>query len=95
MSAIECILKTSSTLEKLNITDVNEYPSVRKVISRFTDDDTGSTMYQGTKVVRKQPGLDFLKSNYKTYTNVCWVACMTVLRLGLLIPLYLAMPCKL
>lgn len=75
VSAIECILKTSSTMEKLNSTDVNEYPSVRKVISRFTDDDTGSTMYQGTKVVRKQPGLDFLKSNYKTYIE-CVLGCL-------------------
>ena len=61
VDAIEAILKTNKSIEKLKTTTFEELPTVKKVLSRVqhTRDET---TYQGAKLVKYEEGVSYLKS---------------------------------
>ncbi len=60
VDAIEAILKTSKTIEKLKTTTFEKLPTVKKVLSRV--EHTHETTYQGAKIVKYEEGVSYLKS---------------------------------
>ena len=86
VSAIEAILRTSASMKKLKTTEMEDFPSVKKVLLRVKDDlpQPTSSGSQGVEVVGLDQSLAFLKSKYIAYI-VYWLACMNVLRMALLI----------
>ena len=66
VSAIEAILRTSTSLTKLKATKATEFPSVKKVLDRLKEDDCSKT-YQGIEVVRCTEALKFYGENSTTY----------------------------
>ena len=64
--ALEAIVKTGKSIEKLKSLSFDELPTVKKVISRIqsaeTDSDSAAT-YQAVKLVRYDDGIDFLTSH--------------------------------
>ena len=75
VNTIEVILRTSASMRKLKITEVEDFPSVKKVVLRLKDDlstssgSTSSRTYQGVEVVQFDQSLAFLKSKYKAYID--------------------------
>lgn len=72
VSTIEAILRTSASLKKLKTTEVEDFPSVKKVVLRLKDDlptSSGSKTYQGIEVVRLDQSLAFFKSKCKAYID--------------------------
>ena len=73
-------------MKKLKATkmEMEDLPSVNKVILRLKDDGSGGTSktYQG-EVIKLDQSLAFFASKYKTYID-CWRTCMNDLRIALL-----------
>ena len=66
VSTIEALLRTTKSIKKLKATEMEEFPSVKKVLLRLKDDKSNATSktYQGVELVRYDQGLTFLKSKY-------------------------------
>ena len=62
MDGIESLLKTNKAMEKLKSTNLDDFPSVKKVISHIQELDDEIT-YQGSEVVNYQQALTYLRSH--------------------------------
>ena len=70
VSAIQAMLRTSGSMERLTRLELENFPSVNKVLSRFKESEDGScTTYQGVDVARIEQGKTFLKTNYRSYID--------------------------
>ena len=57
LGALEALLKTSTSMEKIKAISFKDLPSVKKVLSRISQGDGSSTTYQGVELVRQEEGL--------------------------------------
>lgn len=62
VDVIEALLKTNKSIEKLKSMSLDDFPSVKKVMSRVQHTD-GEYTYQGAQLAYYQQGVDFLKSH--------------------------------
>lgn len=75
VSTIEAILRTSASMKKLKTTEMQDLPSVKKVLLRLKDDlsassgGTSSKTYQGVEVMKLDQSLAFFTSNYRGYID--------------------------
>ena len=53
VGALEAIVKTSKSMDKIKATSFEDLPSVKKVLSRIRPDDGGSTTYQGVELCKR------------------------------------------
>ena len=64
--AIDALMKTKKNLDKLKATPFEELPTVKKVLSRLTE-NAGSMTYQGQDLTRHEEGITYLKSHQAQY----------------------------
>ena len=70
VGALEAIVKTSKTMDKIKTTSFEDLPSVKKVISRIHQGDGGPATYQGVELSKYREGLALLQSHYEEYTEL-------------------------
>ena len=70
VGALEAIVKTSKTMDKIKTTSFEDLPSVKKVISRIHQGDGGPTTYQGVELSKYREGLALVQSHYQEYTEL-------------------------
>ena len=64
--AIESVIKTSNSVDKLRTTTFEDLPTLKKVIGRMSDgDDPGSKVYQGVQLTNYEGSLTFLKGKHQ------------------------------
>ena len=64
--AMESVIKTSSSGDKLKATSFEDLPTVKKVLHRMSDgDDAGSKVYQGVQLMNYERSLAFLKRKHQ------------------------------
>ncbi len=61
--AIESVLKTKKSMDKMKATAFEELPTVKKVLARIQQED-GSVMYQAAGLKMHDQALVFMKSHY-------------------------------
>ena len=62
IDAIEALLKTSKTVEKLKTLSFKELPTVKRVLSRIKDDDNIDMItYQSVQLTRYEDGMSFVE----------------------------------
>ncbi len=71
ISAIKGILKTSANIEKFKSTDIEQFPSVKKVLLRVKEETDGNFTYQSTELSRYHQGLKNHKSDYIDKVLAC------------------------
>ena len=76
VSTIEAILRTTAAMKKLQNTEMEDLPSVKKVILRLKHDATASSSsstssktYQGVEITKLDQSLSFITNNYKDYID--------------------------
>ena len=72
VNCIEAILRTSANIEKLKSIDVEEFPSVKKVLLRIKQSEgtaTSERTYQDTELTKYEQGLSFLKTHKDEYID--------------------------
>ena len=72
VGTIEAVLRTTTSIRKLKTTELEGFPSVKKVLERIKEDPSGSAtsksyQYQGVEITRCDQALTFLKNNYCIY----------------------------
>ena len=71
--AIEAVVKTSKSGDKLKATHFEDLPTVKKVLGRLShSDDSDSMVYQGVQLTNYERSLIFLKNKHQhsEYINV-------------------------
>ena len=64
--AIESVMKTSNSGDKLKVTNFEDLPTVKKVMGRMSDGDVpGSKVYQGVLPMNYESSLTFLKGKHQ------------------------------
>ena len=64
--AIESVMKTSNSGDKLKATNCEDLPTVKKVMGRMSDGDVpGSKVYQGVLLMNCEGSLTFLKGKHQ------------------------------
>ena len=64
--AIESVMKTSNSGDKLKATNFEDLPTVKKVMGRMSDGDVpGSKVYQGVLLMNYEGSLTFLKGKHQ------------------------------
>ena len=66
VSAIEAILKTTKSMEKLKDIEIEDFPTLKKVLSRVKDED-GHKSYQGFELTHYQQGWSFIMEHATEY----------------------------
>ena len=61
--AIESVVKTKRSMDKLRETPLEELPTVKKVLERIQQED-GSVSYQAVELTLYDTGLEFIKSHH-------------------------------
>ena len=72
VSTIEAILRTTASMKKLKSTEMEDLPSVKKVVLRLkssSSDSTSSKTYQGVEIAEVDQSLSFFTSHYKGYID--------------------------
>ena len=72
--AIEAVMKTKKSLEKIKTTPFEDLPSVKKVLGRIKHEDNGSTSYQGVELThfdRARTHLEVHKDEYVEALETC------------------------
>ena len=85
--AAETLIKALKMMNTLKTTQFEDLPSIKKVISRITVEDTGSLSYQSVDVKKHDLAVAFLKSNSASYTESvlsCLRECIKAYHLQLL-----------
>ena len=67
--AAEALIKALKMINTLKTTRFENLPTVKKVISRLTVEDTGNMSYQCVDIKKHDLAVAFLKSNYGCYTE--------------------------
>ena len=70
VSAMEAIGKASKLMEKVKASTFEDLPSVKKVLSRITQSDNGTDIYQGIELTKYKEGLTLLQTHYQEYTEL-------------------------
>ena len=72
VSTIEAILRTTASMKKLKSTEMEDLPSVKKVVLRLkssSSDSTTSKTYQSVEIAKVGQSLSFFTSHYKGYID--------------------------
>ena len=73
VSTIEAILRTSTSMKKLKTTEMEDFPSVKKVLLRLKDEPTSdvttSKTYQGVEIIRLDQSSAYFESKCKDYID--------------------------
>ena len=64
VAAVEAILKTGKSVDKLNATSFEEVPTVKKALSRIAHNGSSST-YQGADLTKFSEAVSLLKANHQ------------------------------
>ena len=67
---MEAIGKASKVMEKVKASTFEDLPSVKKVLSRITQSDNGTDIYQGIELTKYKKGLTLLQTHYQAYTEL-------------------------
>ena len=72
VSTIEAILRTTASIKKLKVMEMEDFPSVKTVLLRLKNSQCAgenSKTYQSVDIVRLDQALGFLKSEYRSYID--------------------------
>ncbi len=69
VGAIESLLRTTAAMEKLKDMQLNEFPSIKKVLQRINQEDTIELTYQGVTITHYPQGMTYLQNNYTFYID--------------------------
>ena len=62
-------MKTKKALDKLKATSFKELPTIEKVLARSEEEANGCFSYQGIKVKKYKPGMEYFSVNYASFVE--------------------------